>query len=51
MSYGLGVAQGSAQGGEGGDHATWKDAATAVANLANTIIGVATGGGGGGFLF
>ena len=33
---------------DGGDHATVLDTVNNVATLANTIVGVATGGGGGG---
>lgn len=36
---------GGVGGSNGGDHSTWKDTATAVATLANTVIGVATGTG------
>ncbi len=37
---------GGSGGSNDGDHKSWKDTATAVATLANTVIGVATGTGG-----
>ena len=46
---GFGIGGGGGGGGGGAsdpEKATWLDATTAVAKLANTIIGVATGGGG-----